>query len=425
MENQTPLKAPDLQAKIYLEGLAGTRSLVPFGVQELEEKARRAMSERAFAYVAGGAGAERSMAANRAAFDRCRIVPRMLRDVSMRDTSVELLGLKLPSPLLLAPVGILELAHPSADEAVAKAAGALGVPYIFSNQASVPMERAAAAMGSTPHFFQLYWSKSRDLVASFVQRAEACGSRAIVVTLDTTMLGWRTRDLDLAYLPFLHGMGIAQYTSDPVFQRLLDENSLPTQAAKRRITLDTVLGLLSMAQRYPGSTWAALRSGRALRAVRQFVGIFSNPAITWDDLPFLRQQTRLPILLKGILHPDDARRAVDAGLDGIVVSNHGGRQVDGSIAAFDALPGVVQAVNGQIPVLFDSGIRTGADVVKALALGAKAVCVGRPYVYGLALGGERGVEAVLQHLLADFELTMGLSGRRSVQEIDSEAINWI
>ena len=383
------------------------------------------MSERAFAYVAGGAGAERSMAANRAAFDRCRIVPRMLRDVSMRDTSVELLGLKLPSPLLLAPVGILELAHPSADEAVAKAAGALGVPYIFSNQASVPMERAAAAMGSTPHFFQLYWSKSRDLVASFVQRAEACGSRAIVVTLDTTMLGWRTRDLDLAYLPFLHGMGIAQYTSDPVFQRLLDENSLPTQAAKRRITLDTVLGLLSMAQRYPGSTWAALRSGRALRAVRQFVGIFSNPAITWDDLPFLRQQTRLPILLKGILHPDDARRAVDAGLDGIVVSNHGGRQVDGSIAAFDALPGVVQAVNGQIPVLFDSGIRTGADVVKALALGAKAVCVGRPYVYGLALGGERGVEAVLQHLLADFELTMGLSGRRSVQEIDSEAINWI
>jgi lactate 2-monooxygenase len=425
MENQTPLKAPDLQAKIYLEGLAGTRSLVPFGVQELEEKARRAMSERAFAYVAGGAGAERTMAANRAAFDRCRIVPRMLRDVSMRDTSVELLGLKLPSPLLLAPVGILELAHPSADEAVAKAAGALGVPYIFSNQASVPMERAAAAMGSTPHFFQLYWSKSRDLVASFVQRAEACGSRAIVVTLDTTMLGWRTRDLDLAYLPFLHGMGIAQYTSDPVFQRLLDENSLPTQAAKRRITLDTVLGLLSMAQRYPGSTWAALRSGRALRAVRQFVGIFSNPAITWDDLPFLRQQTRLPILLKGILHPDDARRAVDAGLDGIVVSNHGGRQVDGSIAAFDALPGVVQAVNGQIPVLFDSGIRTGADVVKALALGAKAVCVGRPYVYGLALGGERGVEAVLQHLLADFELTMGLSGRRSVQEIDSEAINWI
>ena len=280
MENQTPLKAPDLQAKIYLEGLAGTRSPVPFGVQELEEKARRVMSERAFAYVAGGAGAERTMAANRAAFDRCRIVPRMLRDLSVRDTSVEVLGMRLPSPLLLAPVGILELAHPGADEAVAKAAGALGVPYIFSNQASVPMERTAAAMGSTPHFFQLYWSKSRDLVASFVQRAETCGSRAIVVTLDTTLLGWRTRDLDLAYLPFLHGMGIAQYTSDPVFQKLLDENALPAQAVKRRITLDAVLGLLSMAQRYPGSTWAALRSGRALRAVRQFVGIFSNPALT-------------------------------------------------------------------------------------------------------------------------------------------------
>ena len=333
--------------------------------------------------------------------------------------------MKLSSPLLLAPVGILELAHPGADEAVARAAGALGVPYIFSNQASVPMERAAAAMGSTPHLFQLYWSKSRDLVASFVQRAEACGSRAIVVTLDTTLLGWRTRDLDLAYLPFLHSMGIAQYTSDPVFQKLLDENALPAQAVKRRVTLDAVLGLLSMAQRYPGSTWAALRSGRALRAVRQFVGIFSNPALTWADLPFLRQQTRLPILLKGILHPDDARRAVDAGLDGLVVSNHGGRQVDGSIAAFDALPGVVGAVNGQIPVLFDSGIRTGADMFKALALGAKVVCVGRPYVYGLALHGERGVTTVLQHLLADFELTMGLAGCRSTREIDSEAINRI
>lgn len=425
MENQTHPKAPDLQAKIYLEGLAGTRPLVPVGVQELEEKARRVMSGRAFAYVAGGAGTERTMAANRAAFDRCRIVPRMLRDVSVRDTSVDLLGMQLPSPLLLAPVGILELAHPGADEAVARAAGRLGVPYIFSNQASVPMERAAAAMGTTPHLFQLYWSKSRDLVASFVQRAEACGSRAIVVTLDTTLLGWRTRDLDLAYLPFLHGMGIAQYTSDPVFQQLLDENAVPAAAVKRRVTLDAVLALLSMAQRYPGSTWAALRSGRALRAVRQFVGIFSNPAVTWDDLPFLRQHTKLPILVKGILHPDDARRAVDAGLDGLVVSNHGGRQVDGSIGAFDALPGVVRAVNGQVPVLFDSGIRTGADVFKALALGARAVCLGRPYVYGLALGGERGVETVLQHLLADFELTMGLAGRRSVQEIDSEAVNGI
>lgn len=419
------MQASDLQAKVYLDGLAGQRRPVPVSPVALEEKARRAMSERAFAYVAGGAGTERTMAANRAAFDRWQIVPRMLRDVSVRDTSVDVLGMNLPSPLMLAPVGILELTHPKADEAVARAAGALGVPYIFSNQASVPMESTAAAMGGTPHLFQLYWSKSWDLVASFVRRAEACGSRAIVVTLDTTLLGWRTRDLDLAYLPFLHGMGIAQYTSDPVFQQLLDENAPPAAAVKRKVTLDAVLGLLSIAQRYPGSTWAALRSGRALRAVRQFVGIFSNPALTWDDLPFLREQTKLPILLKGILHPDDARRAVDAGLDGLVVSNHGGRQVDGSIGALDALPGVAKAVNGQIPVLFDSGVRTGADVFKALALGAKAVCVGRPYVYGLALGGERGVAAVLQHLLADFELTMGLAGRRTVQEIDYEAINRI
>ncbi len=424
MEAKHHTQAPDLQAEIYLDGLVGQRPLVPAGALALEDKARRVMSERAFAYVAGGAGAERTMAANRAAFDRWQIVPRMLRDVAVRDTSVEFMGMKLPSPFLLAPVGVLELAHRQADEAVARAAGALGVPYIFSNQASVPMERAAAAMGETPHLFQLYWSKSRDLVASFVQRAEACGSRAIVVTLDTNLLGWRTRDLDQAFLPFLHGMGIAQYTSDPVFQKLLDETP-PPAAVKRKVTLDAVLGLLSMAQRYPGSTWAALRSGRALRAVRQFTGIFSNPSLTWDDLQFLRQHTRLPILLKGILHPDDARRAVDAGLDGLIVSNHGGRQMDGSTATLDALPGIVAVVDGQIPVLLDSGIRTGADVFKALALGAKAVCLGRPYVYGLALSGERGVRAVLRHLMADFELTMGLSGYRSVPEINMEALNKI
>jgi lactate 2-monooxygenase len=425
MNNQTYTKAPDLQAELYLNGLAGHRPLVPIDGSALEEKARRAMSERAFAYVAGGAGVERTLTANRAAFDRWQIVPRQLRDVATRDTSVQVLGMNLPAPLLLAPIGVLELAHPRADEAVARAAGSLGVPYVFSNQASVPMERAAAAMNGTPHLFQLYWSKSRDLVASFVQRAEACGSRAIVVTLDTNLLGWRTRDLDQAFLPFLHGMGIAQYTSDPVFQRLLDENKLPAQAVKRRVTLDTVLGLLGMARRYPGSTWTALRTGRALRAVRQFTSVFSNPALTWDDLPFLRQHTRLPILLKGILHPDDARRAVDAGLNGLIVSNHGGRQVDGSVGALDALPGVVRAVNGQVPVLFDSGIRTGADVFKALALGANAVCLGRPYVYGLALRGEVGVRAVLRHLMADFELTMGLAGYRTVAEINSESLNRI
>ncbi|MCY7350460.1 MAG: lactate 2-monooxygenase [Cytophagaceae bacterium] len=414
--------ATDWQADIYLNGLAGQRPLVSTQPQQLEEQARRKMSEQAFAYVAGGAGAERTMAANRAAFDHWHIVPQMLRNVAQRDTSIDLLGITLPSPLLLAPIGVLELAHREADLAVARAASQAGIPYIFSNQASVPMERVAAAMDETPRFFQLYWSKSNDLVLSFVQRAEACGCRGIVVTLDTTMLGWRTRDLDLGYLPFLHGKGIAQYTSDPVFQKLLDETPDDATTVKRKVTLDAVLGLIEMARHYPGSTWTALRSGRALRAVRQFVGMYSNPAVTWSDLQFLRKNTRLPILLKGILHRADARRALSMGVDGIIVSNHGGRQVDGSVATLDVLPPIVEDVNGQVPVLLDSGIRTGADVFKALALGANAVCLGRPYVYGLAIGGQRGVYEVLRHLMADFELTMGLAGCKNVAEISRDSL---
>lgn len=421
MAKTSPSPATDWQAAIYLRGLAGQRPLVPTQPQQLEEQARRNMSERAFAYVAGGAGAEGTMAANRAAFDHWRIVPQMLRNVARRDTSIQLLGMTLPSPLLLAPIGVLELAHRGADLAVARATTQAGVPYIFSNQASVPMERVAAAMDETPRFFQLYWSKSNDLVLSFVQRAEACGCRGIVVTLDTPMLGWRTRDLDLGYLPFLHGKGIAQYTSDPVFQKLLDEPQ-GQEPVKRNVTLDAVLGLVEMARHYPGSTWAALRSGRALRAVRQFVGMYSNPAVTWNDLQFLRKNTRLPILLKGILHRADALQALSVGVDGIIVSNHGGRQVDGSVATLDVLPQIVEDVRGQIPVLLDSGIRTGADVFKALALGASAVCLGRPYVYGLAIGGQQGVYEVLRHLLADFELTMGLAGCKNVAEIGRESL---
>jgi lactate 2-monooxygenase len=341
----------------------------------------------------------------------------MLRDVSARDTSVELFGKKIPAPLLLSPVGVLELVHREADVAVARAAAQLGLPYIFSNQASKPMETVAAAMAEQPRWFQLYWSKSNALVASFVQRAEACGCSAIVVTLDTTLLGWRTRDLDLAYLPFLEGKGIAQYTSDPVFQKLMDE---PVPSAPRKITAHSLRGLVSMVNTYPGSGFLRkLRSGRPVKAVQQFVNTYSNPALTWDDLKFLRNRTRLPILLKGILHPDDARQALDHGMNGIIVSNHGGRQVDGAISTLEALPPIVAAVEGRVPVLMDGGVRGGADIFKALALGAKAVCIGRPYVYALALGGAAGVETYLRHLLADFDLTMGLAGCRSITEIST------
>lgn len=417
------LAAMDLQRKIYVGGMMGAKPVVPFDFQALEAAARDRMSKEGFAYIAGGAGLESTMTANRRAFDKWQIVPRMLRDVSERDISIELFGQKLPSPFLTCPIGVLEMAHPEADIAVAKATASLGVPMIFSNQASVAMEKCAEAMGESPRWFQLYWSKSNELVQSFVKRAENCGCSAIVVTLDTTMLGWRVRDLDLAYLPFLRGMGIAQYWSDPVFMRLLDEPKEEEMAVKPRINATTLSNLITTVNRYPGKGFfKKLRSGKPMAAVRQFVNIYSRTSLTWDDLAFLREQTKLPILLKGILHPDDARKTVDMGMNGIIVSNHGGRQVDGSIGAFDALPDVVDAVKGKIPVLLDSGIRSGADVFKAIALGAKAVCIGRPYAYGLAIAGQVGVEAVLQNFMADFELTMGLAGCISVPEISKELL---
>lgn len=409
------------QKKIYLNGFAGHRSPIPIDWHKLEEKARSIMSPEAFAYIAGGAGWESTVRSNRNAFEQYKIVPRMLRDVSQRDMSIDLFGKKLSTPLILSPVGVLEMVHKEADVAVGKAAAKEGIPYIFSNQASRPMEEVAAAMGEASHWFQLYWSKSNDLVASFVSRAEKCGCSAIVVTLDTTLLGWRTRDLDMAYLPFLEGKGIAQYTSDPVFQKLMDEDSGPPP--DRKITLDSISGLIKMVKAYPGNGFfSKLSSGRPVKAVRKFTGIYSNPAVTWNDLSFLRKHTKLPVLLKGILHPDDALKAIDHGIDGIIVSNHGGRQVDGAISTFEALPGIVKVVNHRIPVLIDGGIRGGADMFKALALGAKAVCVGRPYVYGLTINGEDGVREVIQNLLTDFDLTMGLAGCKNVKEIGGDML---
>ena len=276
------------------------------------------------------------------------------------------------------------MAHPDADVAVARAAAAEGIPMVLSNQASHPMEACAEALGATPRWFQLYWGASEELVASLVSRAEACGCSAIVLTVDTKTLGWRVRDLDNAFLPFLHGKGIAQYTSDPVFQRLLEE---------------------------AGGT-----------AIDEFLRLQRRPSLGWDDLAFLRNATTLPVLLKGILHPDDARRAVEEGIDGIVVSNHGGRQVDGAIGSLDALPAVVEAVGGRVPVLLDSGIRGGADVFKAIALGATAVLLGRPYAYGLAVAQQAGVQAVIRNVRAEFELTMGLTGCSTLAAVSREML---
>ena len=410
------------QFEVYVSGARGEYPRVPVSYERLEQRARAAMSPEGFAYVAGGAGREETMRANRAGFERWRIVPRMLRDVSRRDTSVELFGATLPSPLLLCPIGVLEMAHRDADVAVARAAAAEGVPMIFSNQASRPMEECAAAMGESPRWFQLYWSTSNELVESLVSRAEKSGCSAIVLTLDTTMLGWRVRDLDLASLPFLRGKGLAQYTSDPTFmaavRAALDEDLPPTG----RVTLSALGSLWDLAGAHPGSRLSNLRSKEARVAVRRFVETYSRPSLSWDDLAFLRERTRLPILLKGVLHPEDAAAAIEHGMDGLVVSNHGGRQVDGSVGTMDALPGIVDAVAGRIPVLLDSGIRSGADVFRALALGATAVGLGRPYVWGLAAAGQEGVREVIRNVWADFDLTMGLAGCRSVGEIGRDSV---
>lgn len=415
------------QRAIYIAGVGGHRPAVPVGQAELEKAAQVAMTPEAWAYVAGGAGRESTMDANRAAFEKWRIVPRVLRDVEKRDLSIALFGQRLPSPLLLCPIGVLGLVHRDADLAVAKAAAALRVPYIFSNQASVPMAECAAAMGDAPRWFQLYWSRSNELVASFVKRAEACGCSAIVLTLDTTMLGWRPRDLDLGSLPFMQGQGIAQYTSDPVFLRELKEGRLgataPTGDIKPPLNLQTIATALAQKANFPGGLLKNLTSGDPRAAVQRFMTTYSRPSLQWDDLKFLRQHTKLPILLKGVLHPDDARKAVETGIDGLVVSTHGGRQIDGEIAALDALPAVAEAVNGKIPVLFDSGVRGGADVFKALALGANAVCLGRPYVYGLSIAGQRGVEEVIGNVLAEFDLTLGLAGCTDVRGITPAALN--
>jgi len=407
------------QAQIYLAGVRGRKPTVPTDLRRLEQAAQEAMSPEAFAYFAGGAGSETTMAANRRAFIRRGIVPRVLRGAAAPDLSIELFGRRLASPFLLAPLGVLELAHREADLAVAYAAAGEEVPLIFSSQASVTMERCAAAMGDSPHWFQLYWGASDEIAESFVRRAEACGAEAIVLTVDTTLLGWRVRDLDLGYLPFLHGKGIANYTSDPVFEALLDAD--PDPGPRGQVTWKAVKTLVQLSRSYPGSTLSNLRSGRPRAGVRVFLDVFGRPSLSWAQLEALRGLTQLPVLVKGVLHPDDARRAVELGADGIVVSNHGGRQVDGAIASLDALPAVLAAVPGA-PVLLDGGIRSGADAFKALALGARAVLVGRPYAYGLALAGERGVRAVIRNLIAELDLIMGLAGCESVTALTPDLV---
>ncbi|QHD87629.1 lactate 2-monooxygenase [Gordonia sp. JH63] len=414
------------QNEIYTAGVHRRKPRVPTDFAELERRARRAMSARAWAYIGGGAGEGRTMAANRAALDRWAIVPRILRDVSQRNLEVELFGRRIPAPVLFAPVGAGSLAAPDADALIGRAAAELGVPYILSNQASVSMEDVAAAMDDTsagaPRWFQLYWSTDDDLVDSLLERAAAIRAEAVVVTLDTTMLGWRPQDLNLGSLPFAQGEGIAQYTSDRRFVDIVAERLRGAADERPEISLGAIATLLSITRNAPGRFLQNLRSPQPRAAVQTFLDIYSRPSLNWDDLAGLRGRTALPIVLKGVLHPDDARRAVDAGVDGIIVSNHGGRQVDGAISTIDALDAIAPVVDGRIKVLIDSGIYTGSDVFKALALGADAACIGRPHMYGLALAGADGARDAVADIIAELDLTLGLSGHTDVADLDREAL---
>jgi isopentenyl-diphosphate delta-isomerase len=359
----------------------------PVSFEDLREEAFDRMSWKAKAYVHGGAGTEETFERNKD-FSRWRTVPRMLRGVADRDLSTDIFGKTHDYPLMITPLAVQSLLHDEGEIATARACAEMNVPFVLSSLSSHSMEDVAEALGDTPKWFQYYWSADRDVATSFLDRAEKAGYDAIVVTVDAPTLGWRDRLLEKGYYPFLEGEGMANYFSDPAFR-----NSLA---------------------RPPEEDPEA--------AVDRFLSIFGDASLTWDDLTFVHENTDLPIVIKGVLHPDDARRAVNSGADAVQVSTHGGRQVDGSIAAIEALPEIAEAVGDETTVLFDSGIRRGSQAFKALALGADTVMLGRPFAYGLAHSGQEGVEQVLQNTISQIDLTMGLAGIDNVDDVDRSAV---
>jgi len=373
---------------LYRRGtLDGDPPDFPVSYDDLRAAALEAMSPEGRAYVAGGAGSDETFERGQD-FSAWRIVPRMLRDVESRDLSTTVLGQELPVPIALTPLGIQSLLHERAEHATAEAAADVGVPTVLSSLSSTPMEAVADALGSTPKWFQFYWSSDERIARSFLTRAEDAGYDAIVITVDAPILGWRERLIERGYYPFLEGDGVANYFSDPAFRDRLDVPPAEDTEA----------------------------------AVEEFLEIFGDASLTWDDLSFVREETDLPIVIKGILDPRDAELAVEHGVDAIGVSTHGGRQVDGSITAIEALPEIADAVGDAVDITFDSGVRRAADAYKAIALGADLVMLGRPYAYGLAADGADGVRTVLRNFLAEFDLTMGLSGRGAVDDIGPDAV---
>jgi lactate 2-monooxygenase len=378
----------DFQNEIYFAGIDGRLPKLPVNFAALEKLAHEAMAPSVMSYIAGGCGDEHTQKFNVTAFEHWGIIPRILAGGGVRDLSINLFGMKLRTPIFMCPIGVIGIcpADGHGDMATARAAAQTGVPMVASTLSEDPMELVAGELGSTPGLFQLYTPNDRELAESLVRRAEAAGFKAIVITLDTWILGWRPRDLNHANFPQLRGYCLANYFSDPRFRAMLEKSPEEDPRA----------------------------------AVMQWINVFSGP-MTWADLPWLRSLTKLPLILKGICHPDDARRAIEGGVDGIYCSNHGGRQANCGVAAIDMLPGVVEAAD-KTPVLFDSGVRSGTDVVKALALGAAAVGIGRPYAYGLALDGADGIVHVLRCILAEADLLMAADGYPTLAQLRNVAI---
>jgi isopentenyl diphosphate isomerase/L-lactate dehydrogenase-like FMN-dependent dehydrogenase len=379
---------------IHVKPASGQRQdtfTIPISIQDWDYWARQVLPNGPFGYIAGGAGSEDTMRANREAFRQWRIQPRMLKDVAERDLKISLFGETFPAPFLLAPIALQEIAHPDAELASSRAAAQFGVPFILSSFSSRSIEEVAAVMGNAPRWFQLYWPKDLDVMISFVQRAEKAGYTAIVLTVDLPVFGWKERDIRNQYFPASAGLGTANYMTDPVFRSKLKKPPAEDMEA----------------------------------AIDYFLDIYLNPALTWDDLPILRKHTNLPILLKGILNPKDTELALQYGIDGIIVSNHGGRQLDGEISSLNALPKIAEVVQGRITVLMDSGIRNGSDVIKALALGASAVLLGRPYIYGLAVAGEQGVKQVISNLITNLDLVLANTGKKSIAEINRSLLEQV
>lgn len=378
----------DYQMEIYGAGLSGRLPKLPVNFSDLEARAQAAMPPGLVSYVAGGCGNEHTQNINVTAFERWGLIPRMFVGAAKRDMSINLFGMSLPTPIFMSPIGVIGLCAQDGhgDVATARAAQQLGVPMVASTLSNDPLEIVAREFGGTPGFFQLYTPTDRTIAESLVHRAEAAGFKGIVVTLDTWITGWRPRDLNQSNFPQLRGHALGNYFSDPIFRASLAKPPEEDPQA----------------------------------AVMGWGKIFGNP-LKWEDLPWLRSLTKLPLILKGICHPDDAKRAIDGGVDGIYCSNHGGRQANGGIAAIDLLPGIVKA-SGTTPVLFDSGVRSGTDVIKALALGATAVGIGRPYAYGLALDGVDGIVHVLRSILAEADLLMAVDGYPRIADLQPSSL---